>query len=440
MKRHNFDIEYMPPVVAAVQRQAKQSATIILSIVILFFVIAFLWAAFTKIDEVTRGEGKVIASSETKKISHLEGGIVREILVSEGDIVQKNQTLLTIDNTVAEARYREGKEQYYQDLAKVARLQAQIDDKDYKVPPDVTKNAPHIAESSVSAFKAWKEKLENEQKIAKQEVAQRQAELAELQTNLNQYEQSYKLSKEELDLTEPLMKKGIVSKVEYIRMQRDTVDAKGKLDAAQDSIRRITAALSQAKDKETQVALAYKSDARKELSEAKYQLSEIQKQYTADSDRIKRTDIRSPVRGTVKVLHTNTIGGVIQPGQDLIEITPLEDTLLVEAQIRPADIAFLRVGLPAMVKISAYDFSIYGGLEGTLEVIGSDTVTDEKQNSFYKLRVRTKKNYLLNKNGEEMPIIPGMVATVDILTGKKSILDYLLKPILKAKHSALRER
>lgn len=433
------EFEYMPPVVAASQRRARKFAPIMLLVIFSFFVFFLIWAALAEIDEVTRGEGKVIPSGQNKMIDHLEGGIVKKIYVREGDTVRQGQVLLLIDNTVAEARYKEGREHYFRTLATVARLKAQIDGEEYEVPKVVQEKAPRVAEQSKGAYKSWQEKLKNEKAIATQDIEQRKQELAELQANLGQYEEQYKLSKEELDLTAPLVKQGVVAKVEFIRQKRDLVDVKGKVAVTKESVKRIEAALEQAKKRVTQVEIAQKNDDLKDLENAKTQMSEAQKLFTTEGDRVTRTEVRSPVRGTVKELLVNTVGGVVQPGEDLISITPLEESLLVEAQIRPADIAFLRKGLKAIVKISAYDFAVYGGLDAELENIGADTVVDEEGNSFYKIKVRTKKNSL-ERNGEVLNIIPGMVATVDILTGKKTVLDYLLKPLMRAKDTALRER
>lgn len=434
------DYEYMPPVVAASQRRVRRLAPLMLLVITAFFGVGLLWAGFSEIDEVTRGEGKIIPSGKNKIVSHLEGGIIKKILVKEGDTVQEGQTLILVDSTVAKARFKEGKDQYYRSLSNVERLKAQISGKDFVVPDVVLKKAPVVASQSLSAYKSWKEKVRNNQKIAEQDREQKQQELAELRANLAQYTKQHKLSQEEISLTEPLVKQGVVAKVELIRLKKELADVEGKLNIIKESIKKVQAALEQSKDKILQVMINQRSEDQKEFQSAKDQLDQAQKVFTTEEDRVTRTEVKSPVRGTVKELLVTTESGVIQPGAELISITPLEDTLLVEAQIRPSDIAFLRKGLKAMVKVSAYDFSIYGGLEATLETISADTVSDKKESaSFYKIIVRTNKNYL-EKGGKALPIIPGMVAVVDIITGKKTILSYLLKPILKARDTALRER
>lgn len=438
-QKEQFEYEYMPAVVAASQRRVKRSAPIMLLAIVSFFIVFLIWASLADIDEVTRGEGKVIPSGQNKIVDHLEGGIIKKILVQEGDTVEQGQVLVLIDNTVAEARYKEGQEQFFRMFATVERLKTQIEGKPFELPKILKEKAPHVAQQAIDAHKSWQEKLKNEKKIAMQDLEQRKQELEELKANAEQYSEQHKLSKEELDLTEPLVKQGIVSKVDFIRQKRDLVDVQGKVNVTKESIKKVEAALKQAEEKIVQVELNQKNDDLKEYQIVKTQLSEAQKLFTTEGDRVTRTEVRSPVRGTVKQLLVNTVGGVVQPGEDLISITPLEDTLLVEAQIRPADIAFLRKGLKAIVKISAYEFATYGGLDASLETIGADTVTDDEGNSFYKIKVRTTKNYL-EKGSEKLPIIPGMIATVDILTGKKTVFDYIMKPILKARDTALRER
>jgi adhesin transport system membrane fusion protein len=250
---------------------------------------------------------------------------------------------------------------------------------------------------------------------------------------------TYQLLKREIELTEPLVGEGAVSEVELLRLQREASSMLGDIAGTKLAIPRVRSQLQEALKEIKEEQLQFSNNAKKELNEVQAELDALSATSVALADRLERTSIRSPVYGTVKQVLVNTVGGVIQPGMDLIEIVPLEDTLLVEAQIKPSDIAFLRPEQEAMVKFTAYDFTIYGGLDAQLEYISADSVTDEKGNAYYQVRVRTNQNYLMGKEGK-MPIIPGMVATVDILTGKKTILSYLLKPILKAKQTALRER
>jgi adhesin transport system membrane fusion protein len=231
----------------------------------------------------------------------------------------------------------------------------------------------------------------------------------------------------------------VVSKVELLQLEREVNDLAGELESTRLAVPRIEAALQEAERRIDERRLNFRAEAQRELTAVQAEATALAEAITAAADQVKRTAVRSPVRGTIKRLLVTTVGGVVQPGEDLVEIVPLEDSLLVEAQVRPADIAFLHPGQPAKVKVTAYDFSIYGGLDGVVEEISADTITDDRGESFYRIRVRTAEN-ALEHNGRTLPIIPGMTTQVDILTGEKTVMDYLLKPILKAKERALRER
>lgn len=362
-----------------------------------------IWAKFAIIDEYTRADGKVIPSSQIQVIQNLEGGILSEIFVHEGDTVQKAQILVRIDDTRFASDFREGQSKYLSLLASTARLKAEEQgQKKVSYPEVVIKEAPDVIIDEDNLFK------------------QRQQQL---NASLSTLERSYNLVNEELDITKPLVEEGLMSQLELIRLQRDVNEIKGKIDQAREE---------------------FESKAHEEYNKQQAQLSQLVEALNAMKDRMVRTTVRSPVKGTVKKVNIATIGGVIRPGMDIMEIVPLEDTLLIEAKVRPKDIAFIHPGQAAMVKFTAYDYSVYGGLDGVVEYISADTIKDEEQQggkkeSFYKILVRTKTNHL-GSDKKPLPIIPGMVCSVDILTGKKSVLDYLLKPILKARQNALRER
>jgi adhesin transport system membrane fusion protein len=275
--------------------------------------------------------------------------------------------------------------------------------------------------------------------VLEQQVKQREQELLENQAKLNKLSTSYDLSRQELEMSEPLVSVGVISEVELLRLKRATNDLRGEMETTRLAIPRIRSTLNEAKQKIKDTTLRFKSDAASQLSEVQSELAITKETTTSQEDRVMRTLVRSPVKGKIKQLKINTVGGVIQPGMDLVEIVPVEDNLLIEANIRPSDIAFLSPGQQAMVKLTAYDFSIYGGLPATLERISADTITNDEGESFYLIYLRTDKNYIDSSKGP-LEIIPGMTVTVDILTGKKTVLDYLFKPILKAKNEAMRER
>lgn len=358
----------------------------------LFVVIAILWAHFAILDEVTVGEGKVIPSSEVQIIQNLEGGIIKNIYVQEGQIVKKNQVLMQIDNTRFMSSYSEAEKKMDSLELEIIRINAEMNKVSPVFPEDLKQSHPNLVTNQQSLYES------------------RMKELSQLQIALE-------LAEKELNMTKPLLKNGSVSEVEVIRLDRSVNEIKGNINK-------------------------FTSDELDKLNKARGELSSLMEANKADKDRLMRTTVRSPVYGIIKQIKTTTIGGVVQPGIDIIEVVPLDDTLLIEAKVRPSDIGFIHPGQKAMVKLTAYDFSIYGGLEGVVEQISADTIideTDKKNESFYVIRVRTDKNHL-GTDEKPLPIIPGMLATVDILTGKKSVLGYLLKPILKAKQSALRER
>ena len=299
--------------------------------------------------------------------------------------------------------------------------------------------ASDIAANEVALYRARRAALDSELEILRTEAEQREHELAELGNRLGQLERSHQLAIEELKITEPLAVKRVVPKVELLRLQRQLNDLAGELETTRLAVPRVESGLRGARRQIEERTLSFRAEAQRELNAVEAEAAVLAEAITAEADRVERTDVRSPVRGTIKQLLVNTVGGVIQPGEDLVEIVPLEDTLLVEARIRPADIAFLRPGQPAVVKVTAYDFSIYGGLDAIVEDISADTITDEHGDHFYRIRVRTTDS-ALDEAGQTLTIIPGMTTQVDILTGEKTVLDYLLKPILLARERALRER
>ncbi|MEZ5825541.1 MAG: HlyD family type I secretion periplasmic adaptor subunit [Geminicoccaceae bacterium] len=417
----------------------KLFSHLLLAFIVIVFIGLGSWAAWAKLDEVTRGTGRVIPSRQTQIVQNLEGGIVAELMVREGQVVEDGEVLMRIDNVRAASDYRETKARYLSLMASIARLEAEISESAIEFPQEVLAEARDLAESETALMGSRQAELESQLEILRSQVSQREQELAELKTKLNQYDRSYKLAAEELQLIAPHAKTGVVSKSDFLQKQREVNDLKGQLEQTRLAVPRVESSLRESHQRIESAFSTFRSEAQRDLSMRRAELAGIREIIVAGEDRVRRTEVRSPVRGTIKSVHFNTIGGVIQPGDHLFEIVPLEDTLLVEAQVRPADVAFLRPGLPATVKITAYDFSIYGGLDGTVENISADTIVDDRGESFYRMRVRTAESSL-GTEAEPLAIIPGMTAEVDVITGEKTVLDYILKPILKARAHALRER
>ncbi len=400
---------------------------------------ALLWAGFAVLEEVTTGEGKAIPSSKVQVIQNLEGGIVSDIFVREGQVVDKGDTLLRLDDTRFMSSRSESEVDRLTLTAQVERLAAEAEGRSLTLPAEVTSSAPQVAADEQALYESRQRRLASEQRTLNEQLRQKAQELAEFRSKQEQFRSSLALVQQELDMSAPLVSSGAVSPVEILRLKRNAVELRGSMNANTLAIPRAEAAISEIKSRVQESELAFRADAARELNEKRNDLARISASRIAIDDRMSRTTVVSPVRGIVKTLKVNTIGGVVQPGSDLLEIVPLEDNLLIEAKVRPQDVAFLHPGQKAMVKFSAYDYTLYGGLPARLEMIGADTITDDKDNSFYLIQVRTDSNHL-GSDSRPLLIIPGMIATVDIITGEKSVLDYLLKPVLKARAEALRER
>ena len=405
----------------------------------LFVLAGLIWAGFARLDEVTRGPGRVIPSSQTQVIQNLEGGIVAAILVKEGDFVKKSQPLMQIDNTQFLSSYRGNQLKSEELKARVARLTAEVNGREFKPDASTGDENREFIKNEMALYTSRRNELNNGLEILEQQKTQKIQELAELQAEQKELKTGYELTNKELEITRPLVDQGAMSEVELLRLEREVNEQKGRLETIHISIPKAQAAVKEAEKRIAERTNRFKSETQAELNTAVADLARINELNLALEDKVKRTEITSPVNGTIKKIYINTLGGVIQPGMDVIEIVPSEDALLIEANIKPSDIAFLHPGQEAMVKITAYDFVIYGGLPAKVEHISADTITNERGERFYRVRLRTQKNYL-GDAAHPLPIIPGMAANVDILTGNKTVLQYLLKPIRRAKAMALRER
>lgn len=437
--RDGLGDEPLPEVSKALIEDAPRVVRLTIWGLIAFVAFCLLWAHFAVVDEVTRGDGKAIPSSRLQKIQNLEGGIVAELFVREGQVVDVGDPLLRLDDTRFASNVGETEADRLALLLRVERLSAEVQGRELEVAEEVREKAPRLAENEEQLFNSRRQQLLDEVAGLEEQLVQRRQELREFVSKQSQFSNSLNLLRQEIQMSEPLVAEGAISRVEVLRLKRAEVESRGQLQATTLAIPRAEAAIKEVERKIDETRGRFRSEALTELNEARTELSKIQSTGKALEDRVNRTLVTSPVRGIVKQLLVNTIGGVIQPGSDLVEIVPLDDKLLVEARIRPQDIAFLHPGQEAMVKFTAYDYTIYGGLKAELLQIGADTVTDDEGNSFYVIKLQTDRSHL---GSEEAPllIIPGMVASVDIITGKKSILSYLLKPIIRARAEALRER
>ncbi len=435
------DLDYAADASAAILAERSPGRQALIWVVFLSIVVALTWAYFAEIDEVVKGSGKVIPSHQIQIVQNLEGGIVAALLVREGDVVEPGDVLLRIDDTRFGSSLKESRVRVLSLAAKAARLKAEAEGSEQppKFTPAVIKEAPEVARQEQRLFQDRRQQLAAGMAVLNEQLVQRRHQVSEFEAKARKIAQSLALTREELQLTRPLVAQGAISEVEVLRLRRQVNDLRGELEETQSAVPRLESELSEVQSKIGELALQRRQEARAELNEVRAELGTLTAGNEALEDRVERTAVRAPVKGVVNKLLINTVGGVVQPGMDLIEIVPLDDSLLVEARLSPRDIAFVRPDLGAKVKLSAYDFAIYGGLEAKVEHISADTFMNERDEPYYLVRVRTKQTEL-ERDGESLPIIPGMTADVDILTGKKTVLSYLLKPIFRAQANALRER
>lgn len=449
------DIQFAGEVDAALARRPRFGVRALSVCVALMFVCLLIWAAFAKIDEVTHAEGSVVGSQRTQTIQNLEGGILRAVLVHEGQIVDKGDVLAQLDNELAESSYRDAVNKAMENSMAIMRLEAEIKGERPVFPEDlqiwatnlighgVDENtlarARQIVSDQSNAWQSRQDQLNAEIEVLKSQYEQRRRDVEEQSARKAQLDGSLALSIEQRDTAHALVQRNNFSRMEYLGLQQKVVELQGQINVLAATIPKAQAAAEESLQRIASRRAEQAAAVTEEINKRRLELNSLRETLSAGSDRVTRTELRTPVRGTVRQIYINTVGGVVKPGEPIMDIVPLDDTLLVEAKVSPKDVAFLRPGQDVMVKVSAYDFSIYGGLEGKLESISADTIEDKKGNYHYLVKVRTQKTSITYHN-EVLPIIPGMIVTADILIGKKTVLDYLLKPILKAKQNALRER
>jgi membrane fusion protein, adhesin transport system len=400
---------------------------------------ALAWAALAEVEEMTRGEGKVIPASRVQLVQNLEGGIVRRIATREGAMVRENDVILQIDSTGFGSSMEERREKMLGLQAVVARLTAQAEGKPLTFPDEVAQQRPQLVHEQSQLYQHRVSEIAAALSGLDLQVAQRRQEIAEIKAKIANLARALEIAREEHALTEPLVQRGAAARIELIRLDARINETAGQLEGARLALPRIESALAESQSRRREKELNERAELRGQLSEARVQLASLEQTLKADIDRVDRTEVRAPVTGLVKTLHVTTLGQVVKPGMDIVEIIPTDDSLLIETRIRPQDIAFLRPELDAVVRLTAYDYTLYGSLKAKVEHIGADTVTNEKGETFYMVRARTDRA-TLEKDGRQLPIIPGMVANVDILTGKKTVLAYLARPLTRMRSEALRER
>ena len=437
--KHHDDLNFMDEIDAAMRLKPNATSNILLWVIIALIIFIFVWAGVSTIETVTRGQGQVVPSSETQLVQSLEGGILAELNVREGDAVKKGQVLARIENTAFASEERGIEAQSLALEIKKQRLMAEIDGTDFKPSQSLWDKNEKLVSNEVDLYRSRQNELDNAKAIANEAVVKANANIREVTATINRLAESKKLLNQQLKITRNLVAKNAMPKVEALTLEREFADVQGNLNAAVQRKQGLESDLSSAKKQLNDAQTKFRSAALGEMSEVETRLASIKESLTAAGDRVDRTELRATADGIVKTVNQKTVGGIVEPAMKLIEIVPVGDDLKITAKIAPADIAFIQVGQDVNVKITAYDPQKFGSLKGRLTRIAADTVEDKEGNIFFEIDVVTDKNYL-GKETMPLPIIPGMVAETEIITGKRTILSYMLKPFLRARDRALTEQ
>jgi len=432
------DYEFMHSLGSAMIENSPKKIRMVIVFWAVSLTLLISWMAFASIDEISRGSGEVIPRGDNQLIQNLEGGIVEEILTFEGALVKKGDILLKIDNQKSISSYENNQVSSYSLEAKILRLSAEAENKRLRVSNKLKQKMPEIIAHEVSLYNSNIQQLHTNEKIVQQQLYQKKQEYEESLKRLELLEEDLRLIDEEIAIIEPLVKKGIKPQYDFLKLKREKNSIVKEYEAVRLSLPRLLSTIEEAKEKVLSIEYEHQINAKKELSEVLAKYKSTLNNDEALSDQVNRTVVRAPINGIVQKLFVHTVGGVIRPGADLVEIVPTDKSLLIEVKIKPSDIAFIYVGQKAKVKFSAYDFAIFGSLDGKVESISADSLKDEKEVTYFKVRIKTDKSYL-ERNKKELKIMPGMTVDVDIITGKKTVLDYILKPILKTKQYSFSE-
>ena len=446
------DITFAGDFNAAILRRPKHRFVLVSSVIAVILFIFIFSSLFVPLDEVTHAEGSIVGTQKTQTIGNLEGGILRSIFVHEGQIVEPGIVLAQLDNEIAESSYRDAVNKTIENSLKIIRLEAEKEDKNPEFPTDlktwienlighepdtiILQRAQEILVDQINTWKNRREHLLAEIDILQSQLNQHLHEMNEEVSRKAQIERSLQLAIKQKETVYNLVKHRNYSRIDYINLEQRVVDLQGQINQLNITIPKAKAAIEECRQKIVSRRAELQSEISQKINEYRVQLEGFKEILVAGKDKVTRTELKSQVKGTVKQIYIRSVGGVVKAGEPIMDIVPLDDTLLIEAKILPKDIAFLHEGQEVIVKISAYDYHIYGGLQGTLESISADTVEDKMGNYFYIVKVRTKKSSLVYKD-KNLPLIPGMIVTADILIGRKTLFDYLMKPILKQRQNML---
>ncbi|MDR9498389.1 MAG: HlyD family type I secretion periplasmic adaptor subunit [Hydrogenovibrio sp.] len=433
------DLRFMSSLSQASLEKPTIRSQLMVWVFFLVIIWAILWANQAELDKIVRGEGKVVPSTRVQVVQNLEGGIVEALHVRSGDKVKKGQVMVKLDNTQYISSYGETQAQQFDLLAQATRLRSQATGLAFiSHPPSEDPKVIEMFQREEKLYNNQLDRLETTKDILREQISQHKSDLDDAYSRFRQVSKSLDLLREEIDMMKPLVREGIASEVDLLKSRREATDLESELKSIEISIPRLKSIISESRKKIEEETKKFRNEAQKELNTVLAKLAQLDSSEEAIEDRVRRTNITSPVNGTVSELLVSSLGEVVKPGSDIVKIVPMDDALILETKILPSDIGFVYPGLKAKVKFTAYDFAIYGGLEGTVKEVSADTRTDDEGNSYYIARIETDRNHL---GSEENPLhlLPGMQASVDVIVGKHTVLDYLLKPIIKARDVALRE-
>lgn len=427
----------------AFAQQTKQNSmrqsSLLLWLIVLLLLIFVIWAALTELDRVTRADGRITSSQNNQVMQAVDPGVLLSVHVAEGDLVEKGQLILELDRVYASSQLDQEEQKYFSLLAKIARLNAEIEGKDPEFTVTLQEQAPESVRNERDLFSARRDELANERDVLGKQIQQLQQDLRRIKEEKLSAERTLELVRAEMKMVAPLVKKKIEPETSLLALKRSLEEWSNKLSSARSDAIRIEASIAETRQKVVALDKRFRSEALESLADSNAALAELEKRLPALRERVSRSEVRAPVRGVVNRLFLQTLGGFAQAGQELVEIVPIEETVMVEAYIKPTDMAFLYPGQPVKVAVTAYDYARYGSMDGELVRIGADAVKHpSSEENIFISEIKTTSS-IKDLDGEPVELVPGMTVSVDILAGKKTVLDYLTEPVVKIKSRALRE-
>ena len=407
--------------------------------VMMLLAVLLVWAYFARLDEVAVAPGEVVPQGKVKVIQHLEGGIIERIYVTEGATVEAGEPLVRLDLATAGVNREELQARLDGELLRRARLMAEVENRELKFPALAAGRHGNLAEAERRAFLARRHELDSSLGVLREQLRQRELEVQELEARKRAVSRNLALAHERLKMSKSLLAEGLTAKMEHLELRAEVESLEGELQSLTPAVPRVRAAVAEAEQRLREGQAHFRREAQEQLGRAEQAIAQLGELLAEATEQGVRAEIKSPIDGIVKKLRYYTIGGVVSPGEPIMEIVPTGDKLVVEAKLNPIDRGYVNEGQPALVKVSTYDFARYGGLDGTVAHVAPDTTTDQNGIPYFRVIVQTDKSHLGEEEGT-LPIIPGMQATVDIHTGTKSVMEYLIKPVLKLRHEAFRER